>query len=58
MIDVPIKLGSEEWRVGPGFIEANNLVLVSLVNVTEGSWQPELRLLPKPPSEEPCRLCL
>ena len=49
MINVSIEPGSEEWRVGPGFVEVNNLVLVRLVNVTEGSWQPELRLLPKPP---------
>lgn len=49
MISVSIEPGSEEWRVGPGFVEVNNLVLVRLVNVTEGSWQPELRLLPKPP---------
>ena len=52
MINVSIDPGSEEWRVGPGFVEANNIVLISLVNVTEGSWQPELRLLPKPPGEE------
>ena len=57
MTNVAIEPGSEEWRVGPGSIETNNLVLVSLVNVTEGSWQPELRLLPKPPSEEARDVC-
>ena len=52
MIDVSIKPGSKEWEVGPDHVEANDLVLVSLVNVTEGSWQPELRLLPKSPCGE------
>ena len=51
MANLPIEPGSEKWRVGPGSIEADNLVLVCLVNVTEGSWQPELSLLPKPTCE-------
>lgn len=52
MVSLPIEPEFEKWRVGPGFIEASNLVLVCLVNVTEGSWQPELLLLPKPPHKQ------
>lgn len=52
MVDLPVEPGSEKWKVGPGFIEVNDLVLVHLVNVTEGSWQPELLLLQKPPCEQ------
>ncbi|KAF9644044.1 hypothetical protein BDM02DRAFT_3103514, partial [Thelephora ganbajun] len=35
--------GSERWKVGPGFIEAKDLVLVRLVHVSKGSWQAEFR---------------
>ena len=52
MVSLPIEPEFEKWRVGPSFIEVSNLVLVCLVNVTEGSWQPELLLLPKPPCEQ------
>ena len=51
MANVSIVPGSERWRVGPGLIEVNDLVLVCLVNVSEGSWQPELLLLSKSVSE-------
>jgi len=33
------------WKVGQGHIRAKDLVLVSLVQVSKGSWQPLLRLL-------------
>ena len=36
--------GTERWRVGPGFIEVKDLVLVRMVNVAKGSWQAELRV--------------
>lgn len=34
------------WKVGRGHITAKDLVLVSLTQVSKGSWQPLLRLLP------------
>lgn len=33
------------WKVGRGHITARDLVLVSLAQVSKGSWQPLLRLL-------------
>lgn len=33
-----------QWRVGPGGIKLDDLVLVSLHHVSRGSWQPHLRL--------------
>ena len=33
------------WKVGRGHIAAKDLVLVSLAQVSKGSWQPLLRLL-------------
>ena len=33
------------WKVGRGHITAKDLILVSLVQVSKGSWQPLLRLL-------------
>jgi len=39
----PMTPGFERWKIGPGFIEAKDLVLVRLVHVSCGSWQPELR---------------
>ena len=33
------------WKVGQGHITAKDLVLVSLAQVSKGSWQPLLRLL-------------
>jgi len=52
MVNVPIEPTSEKWRVGPGFIGVDSLMLFCLVNVTEGSWQPELLLLPKLPYKQ------
>jgi len=34
------------WRVGPEFIGIDRLVLVALDNVSKGSWQPRIGLLP------------
>lgn len=36
---------SAAWRVGPGFITIDRLVLVSLENVSRGSWQPRIDLV-------------
>lgn len=33
------------WKVGRAHITARDLVLVSLAQVSKGSWQPLLRLL-------------
>jgi len=35
-----------DWRVGPDFIGIDRLVLVALDNVSRGSWQPRIGLLP------------
>jgi hypothetical protein len=35
-----------DWRVGPEFIGTDRLVLVALDNVSKGSWQPRVGLLP------------
>lgn len=32
----------EEWRVGPGGIQAEDLRLAALEQVSSGSWQPRL----------------
>lgn len=32
------------WRVGPGYITIDDLVLVGLQHVSKGSWQCHLRL--------------
>lgn len=32
------------WRVGRGGITANDIILVGLIHVTQGSWQPILQL--------------
>ncbi|KAF9644729.1 hypothetical protein BDM02DRAFT_874158 [Thelephora ganbajun] len=42
-IDKPTTSGSERWRVGPGFIEVKDLVLIRLLHVSKGSWQAEFR---------------
>ena len=42
-VNEPITPGSERWKVGPGFIEVKDLVLVKLVHVSKGSWQAEFR---------------
>lgn len=34
------------WRVGREFIGVDRLVLVALDNVSRGSWQPRIGLLP------------
>ncbi|KAF9653962.1 hypothetical protein BDM02DRAFT_3182392 [Thelephora ganbajun] len=33
------------WKVGSKNIKVDNLVLVSLIRVSKGSWQPVIRLL-------------
>lgn len=35
----------EDWKVGPGFLEARNIELVSLIRVSQGSWQPKYRII-------------
>ena len=37
---------SSDWRVGPGFIEVDRLVLFSLDRVSRMSWQPRIGVLP------------
>jgi len=32
------------WKVGKHFIRMEDLILVSLHNISKGSWQPQLRL--------------
>jgi hypothetical protein len=32
------------WRVGTRHIRMEDLILVSLHNISKGSWQPQLRL--------------
>jgi hypothetical protein len=39
----PILSGSEGWRVGPGALEAKDLILVRLEHVSKGSWQAEFQ---------------
>jgi len=41
----PVADGFEMWKVGPGFIQARDLVLVGLTQVAKSSWQAELRAL-------------
>ena len=36
--------GTEGWKVGPGFIQVNDLVLFRMVHVSKGSWQAEFRV--------------
>ena len=36
--------GDPRWRAGPGHITIDDLVLVGLQRVSEGSWQCHLRL--------------
>jgi len=43
-IDEPVVPGTERWKVGPGFIEVKDLVLVRMVHVSKGSWQAEFRV--------------
>ncbi|KAI0329924.1 hypothetical protein GY45DRAFT_1251899, partial [Cubamyces sp. BRFM 1775] len=33
------------WRVGPRYIKFDDLILLGLENVSEGTWQPHFRLL-------------
>jgi hypothetical protein len=41
----PMEIGSDpQWRVGPNHITLDDLILVSLHHVSQGSWQPQLRL--------------
>ena len=35
---------SPNWSVGRGGITANDIILVGLIQVTQGSWQPILQL--------------
>ncbi|KAF8436562.1 hypothetical protein L210DRAFT_3407060 [Boletus edulis BED1] len=40
-----MQIGSDnQWRIGPVDIRADDIVLVSLHHVSQGSWQPHLRL--------------
>lgn len=40
-----MQAGSDKrWRVGPLGIRVDDVVLVSLHHVSQGSWQPQLRL--------------
>jgi hypothetical protein len=40
-----MEVGSDtQWRVGPLGIRADDIILVSLHHVSQGSWQPQLRL--------------
>ena len=32
----------EQWKIGEGFMKLDNLFLVRLESVTNGSWQPEI----------------
>ncbi|KAH7907264.1 hypothetical protein BJ138DRAFT_521918 [Hygrophoropsis aurantiaca] len=34
----------KKWRVGPRHIKVEDLILVSLHHISQGSWQPQLRL--------------
>ena len=34
-----------DWRVGPGFIGIDRLVLIALDSVSRGSWQPRIGVL-------------
>jgi len=43
-INEPMTPGTERWRVGPSFIQVDDLVLVRLVHVSKGSWQAEFRV--------------
>ncbi|KAF9646795.1 hypothetical protein BDM02DRAFT_3146956, partial [Thelephora ganbajun] len=43
-VNEPITFGEERWKVGPGFIEVEDLVLVRFVQVSGASWQAELRV--------------
>ena len=44
---------SDALRVGPGLIDIDRLVLVALDNVSKGSWQPRIGLLPLKPVQAP-----
>ncbi|KAF8123352.1 hypothetical protein EV363DRAFT_778413 [Boletus edulis] len=45
MQDKPMEAGSDRrWKVGERHIKAEDLILVSLHQVTKRSWQPQLRL--------------
>lgn len=41
------------WRVGPGYISLEDIIIFSLHHVAMESWQPQLRLkgplVPRPP---------
>ena len=40
-----MQVGSDmRWRVGPLNVKVDDIVLVSLHHVSQGSWQPNLRL--------------
>jgi len=41
----PLEIGAERsWKVGTQHIGVEDLILVSLHNVSKGSWQPHFRL--------------
>ncbi|KAI0319877.1 hypothetical protein OF83DRAFT_1054173, partial [Amylostereum chailletii] len=40
-----------DWRVGKGGIEVKDLVLVRLDHLSQGSWQPRLRLVRPVPND-------
>ncbi|TDL23685.1 hypothetical protein BD410DRAFT_720956 [Rickenella mellea] len=43
--DLQLERGADpKWRVGPGYIDIDNLILVELQHVSMGSWQAHLRL--------------
>ncbi|KAF9238230.1 hypothetical protein BU15DRAFT_47946, partial [Melanogaster broomeanus] len=47
MSEKPMQVGSDlGWRIGPLDIKISDIILVSLHNVSQGSWQPQLRLRP------------
>ncbi|OCH87373.1 hypothetical protein OBBRIDRAFT_796257 [Obba rivulosa] len=39
--------GEARWRVGPNYIDIDDLILVGLQHVSMGSWQAHLRVLPR-----------
>ena len=45
MSEQAMQVGSDrQWRIGPLDIKVDDIILVSLHHVSQGSWQPQLRL--------------
>ncbi|KAF8557781.1 hypothetical protein OG21DRAFT_1456949 [Imleria badia] len=45
MSNKPLEVGADKsWKVGPQHIKVEDLILVSLHQVSKGSWQPQFRL--------------